>query len=313
MSLPRHNPRKALMVRVGTLVAILLLIISIWTVVAGYDSYTPLLFAQIYITFFAAAMTIPVFLRMSRSAAGDHSVLLLASGAVTAYYFGLVAWHFGGSTYCGGRYLLYDFVRVPSVYRCASHAAGAAGWLAGLWIAIWIVEWWSNKMNVDDDSDYVPQRSFLLTLASVLAVGLLIVAVAALFVGARSFTPILFAEMYVMLATLYIAVPTALRAEESEAGWFMLIAAAFFGGLLAWMLAPQIDGPNFCAPLPPGWRAFRDNGRDMARILGAHLPPLVSPTVFRCTPVPLTVFGAFAGWWIAFLASGRRKAVVALS
>jgi hypothetical protein len=130
-----------------------------------------------------------------------------------------------------------------------------------------------------------------------------------MFVGTRTFRPILFAEIYVLLFALFMSVPTVLRAEESDAGWLMLFSAAFFGGLLAWKLAPQIDGPNFCSPLPPGWRAMRDNARDIARILGAHLPPLARTTVFRCTPVPFTVIGGFAGWWIAFLASGRRKAV----
>jgi hypothetical protein len=299
-----------MMGRVLAAMAILLLMISVRTVVIGYDSYTPLVFAQLYIAVFALGMTIPVFRRMDRSPAGDHIVLLLVSGFVAAYYFGLVAWDLGGTTYCGGRYILYSVVRVPSVYRCASNPAAAAGWLAGLWIAIWIVEWWSDRMNVDSDRDFAPQRSLLLTVGSVLAVGLLIVAVGTMFVGTRTFRPILFAEMYVLLFALFMSVPTVLRAEESDAGWLMLFSAAFFGGLLAWKLAPQIDGPNFCSPLPPGWRAMRDNARDIARILGVHLPPLVRTTVFRCTPVPLTVIGGFAGWWIAFFASGRRKAVV---
>lgn len=295
--------------RVLIAVAILLLMISVRTVVIGYDSYTPLVFAQLYIGVFALGMTIPVFRRMDRSAAGDHIALLLVSGAVAAYYFGLVAWDLGGSTYCGGRYLLYSGVRVPSVYRCASTPAAAAGGLAGLWIAIWIVEWWSDRMNVDSDGDSAPRRSFLLPIGSVLAVGLLIVAVGTMFVGTRTFRPILFAEMYVLLFALFMAVPTVLRAEESDAGWLMLFSATFFGGLLAWKLAPQIDGPNFCSPLPPGWRAMRDNARDIAKTLGVHLPPLVRTTVFRCTPVPFAVIGGFAGWWIAFFASGRRKSV----
>jgi hypothetical protein len=179
-----------------------------------------------------------------------------------------------------------------------------------LWIATWIVEWWSDRMNVDSDSAAAPQRSLLLTVASVLAVGLLIFAVGAMFVGARTFKPILFAEMYVLLFALFMAVPTVLRAEESDAGWLMLFSATFFGALLAWKLAPQIDGPNYCSPLPPSWRALRDLTREIARLIGVGLPPLARPSVFRCTPVPFTLIGGFAGWWIAFFASGRRKAVV---
>lgn len=165
-------------------------------------------------------------------------------------------------------------------------------------------------MNVDSDRDVAPQRSLRLTVGSVLAVGLLIVAVGTMFVGTRTFRPILFAEMYVLLFALFVAVPTVLRAEESDAGWLMLFSAAFFGGLLAWKLAPQIEGPNFCSPLPAGWRVLRDLSREIARLTGAVLPPLVRASVFRCTPVPFTVIGGFAGWWIAFFASGRRKAVV---
>jgi hypothetical protein len=296
--------------RVLAAVAILLLIISVRTVVIGYDSYTPLVFAQLYIGVFALGMTIPVFRRMDRGAAGDHIVLLLVSGAVAAYYFGLVAWALGGSTYCGGRYLLYSGVRVPSVYRCASTPAAAAGGLAGLWIAMWIVEWWSDRMNVDSDRDSAPRRSVLFPIGSVLAVGLLIVAVGTMFVGTRTFRPILFAEMYVLLFALFMAVPTVLRADESDAGWFVLLSATVFGALLAWKLAPQIDGPNFCSPLPASWRVLRDLTRDIARVAGAVVPPLVRPSVFRCTPVPLAVIGGFAGWWIAFFASGRRKSVV---
>jgi hypothetical protein len=296
--------------RVLAAAAILLLIISVRTVVIGYDSYTPLVFAQLYIDFFALGMTVPVFRRMDRSAAGDHVVLLLVSGFVAAYYFGLVAWDLGGTTYCGGQYILYSVVRVPSLYRCASNPAAAAGGLAGLWLAIWITEWWSDRINVDSDSDFAPRRSFLLTVGSVLAVGLLIVAVGTMFVGTRTFRPILFAEMYVLLFALFMAVPTSLRAEESNAGWFVLLSAALFGALLAWKLAPQIEGPNFCSPLPPSWRALRDLSREIARLAGAVLPPLVRPSVLRCTPVPFTLIGGFAGWWIAFLASGRRKAVV---
>ena len=296
--------------RVLAAVAILLLIISVRTVVIGYDSYTPLVFAQLYIYVFALGMTIPVFRRMNRSAAGDHIVLLLVSGAVAACYFGFVALDLGGTTYCGGRYLLYSVARVPSVYRCASAPAAAAGGLAGLWIAIWMIEWWSDRMNVDSDSDFAPKRSLPLTIGSVLAVGLLVVAVGTMFVGTRTLRPILFAEMYALLFALFMAVPTAIRAEESEAGRFILLSAALFGALLAWRLAPQIDGPNFCIPLSPGWRAWRDLSREIARLVGIVVPPLVRPTVFRCTPVPFTVIGGFAGWWIAFFASGRRKAVV---
>jgi len=295
--------------RVLAAVAILLLIVSVRTVVIGSDSYTPLVFAQLYIDAFALGMTIPVFRRINRSAAGDHVILLLASGAVAAYYFGLVAWNLGGTTYCGGSYLLSSVVRVPAVYRCASNPAAAAGGLAGLWIAIWIIEWWSERMNVDSDSDPVPRRSLTLTVGSVLAIGLLMVAVGTMFAGTRTFRPILFSEMYVLLFALFMAVPTAIRAEESNAGWFVLLSATFFGAVLAWKLAPQIDGPNFCSPLPPGWRVLRDLTRDIGRLTGAVVPPLVRPSVFRCTPVPFTVIGGFAGWWIAFFASGRRKTV----
>jgi hypothetical protein len=52
---------------------------------------------------------------------------------------------------------------------------------------------------------------------------------------------------------------------------------------------------------------LRDTARDMARIAGAVLPPLVRPSVFRCTPVPLSLVGGFAGWWIAFLAGERSR------
>jgi hypothetical protein len=296
--------------RVLAVVAILLLAIAVRTVVIGYDSYTPLVFAQAYIDLFGLVMTIPVFRRMERSAAGDHIVLVLVSGAAAAYYFGLVALDLGGTTYCGGRYLLSSVARVPSVYRCASNPAGVAGGLAGLWIAVWIVEWWSDRMNVNSDRDIAPQRSLLFTVGSVLAVGLVIVAVVTMFVGTPTFTPILFAEMYVLLFALFVAVPTVLLAEESNAGWFMLFSAAFFGGLLAWKLAPEIDGPNFCSPLPASWRVLRDLSRDISRLAGVVVPPLVRPSVFRCTPVPFTVIGGFAGWWIAFFASGRRKAIV---
>ena len=298
------------MVRVLAFVlAILLLIVSVRTVVIGYDSYTPLVFARAYIDVFALAMTIPVLRRTDRSAAGDHRVLVLVSAAIAAYYFGLVAWDLGGTTYCGGKYLLYGFVRVPSVYRCASNPAAAAGFLGGLWIAVWIIEWWSERMKMDSHSDSVPERSLFLTAGSVLAVGLLIVAVGTMFVGTRTFRPILFSEMYVLLFALFMAVPTALRAEESDAGWLVLISATLFGALLAYKLAPQIDGPNFCSPLPPGWRALRIAFFDVRWSFPVAVPPLVRTTVFRCTPVPFTVIGGFAGWWIAFLASGRRKSV----
>jgi hypothetical protein len=295
--------------RVLAAVAILLLILSVRTVLIGYDSYTPLVFAQLYIDVFALGMTIPVFRRMNRSAAGDHVVLLLVAGAVAAYYFGLLAWNLGGTTYCGGRYILSSVVRVPSVYRCASNPAAAAGGLAGLWIAIWIIEWWSDRMNVDSDSDFTPKRSFLPTVGFVLAVGLLIVAIGTMFVGTSKFRPILFAEMYVLLFALFVAVPTALRAGESDAGWFLLFSVALFGALLAWKQAPQIEEPNFCSPLPVSWRALRDLTRDIGRLTGAVLPPLVRPHVFRCTSMPFSVIGGFTGWWIVFFASGRRKAV----
>lgn len=298
------------MVRLLILVAIALLIISVRTLVVGYDSYTPLVFAEMYIGIVTIVATVPVFRRFSNSPAGDHLVLVFVSGVVAAYYFGVLGRVGGGDTYCGGDYLLSDFARVPAVYRCSSDPLRAAGWLAGLWMAVWTVEWWSKRVGADADRNAAVQLSLFRTAGSLIVVGLLIVAVGALFAGTRSFTTVVLAQTYVLLFALFVAAPTAIRAEETAAGWFMLLTCAAFGAVLAYHLAPRIDGPNACVPLSPSWRVMRDNMRDMARILGAHVPAVTHVTVYRCTPVPFTLVGGFVGWWIAFFASGRRKEVV---
>ncbi|MFL5489718.1 MAG: hypothetical protein ACJ8AJ_14660 [Gemmatimonadaceae bacterium] len=297
--------------RVVLAIAILLLIVAIRTVFVGYDSYTPVLFAQYYIGLFAFAMIIPAFKRMADSVAGDHLILLTVGAVAGAWLFALAAPQIGEPNYCGGRYLLYNIGRVPRIYRCTSEPFGVAGFFAGWWVTIRIVEWWADRMQADPlaidaptDDSRIPDR-ILIGFAAALAVA----AVYKLFSGSPSLRPLLFAEIYLGVFALFVAVPSVIRSEQSpvDPDRYILYSAALVGAVVFWNLAPQIGEPNFCMPLPRGLRVLRDLGYEISRTVGVPPPPIVRPKVFHCTSMPFAIAGGFAAWWIALLASERWK------
>ncbi|MFL5636092.1 MAG: hypothetical protein ACJ79F_05200 [Gemmatimonadaceae bacterium] len=292
--------------RVALAIAILLLIVSIRAVFVGYDSYTPVLFAEFYIGLFAIAMAFPSFVRTGDSVAGDHAILLLVAAASGAWLLGLAAPQIGEPNYCGGRYLLSYIVRVPTVYRCTVAPFMAAGFFAGWWIAIWTVEWWAGRLDFDSNAggSQALGRVFI-----ALGFALAAIAVYRLFVGSPRFKPILFAEIYLGLFALFLAVPSVLRSEQSpvEPDRYILYSAALVGAVVSWNLAPQIGEPGFCLPLPRSWSVIRDMGNDISRQVGVVPPSTALPKIFRCTTIPFAIAGGFAGWWIALWASERWK------
>jgi len=297
--------------RVVLAIAVLLLIVAVRTLFVGYDSYTPLLFAQYYIGAFAIVTMFPTMVRTGRSAAGDHMLLLFVAAATGAVLFQLAAPRIGGPNYCGGEYLLYSIVRVPTVYRCTSWPFEVAGWFAGWWITVWAVGWWTAILDPEsrDAASTAEKQSPPVYLVVVLAVALLIVAVAKLYLGSDKFEPLVLAEIYIWLFTLFMAVPTLIRAERTtpQPDWFVLYAAALVGAVVLWNVAPQIGEPNYCMPLPRGLRLLQDMAKDISRMVGVPQPVRVLPKVFRCTTIPLAVAGGFSGWWIALWLGPRRK------
>jgi hypothetical protein len=293
-----------------TAIAILLLIVAVRTMFVGYASYTPLVFAELYIGVFAIAMMFPSFMRTSNSEAGDHLLLVFVAAAIGAQLLTLVAPQIGEPSYCGGRYLLYSISRVPTLYRCTTVPFGVAGWFAGWWIAIWTVEWWSRRLPIESELDAAgvssqPSGRGLVILALVVV----IVSVYRLFAGSASFKPLALAEIGLLLFALFMAVPSILRAEQSsvDPDRFVLYSAALVGAVLFWSIAPQIGEPNYCLPLPRGLRVLRDLGYEVSRSVGVIPPAIIFPKVFRCTAAPFAVAGAFAGWWMALWASERWK------
>ena len=293
-----------------TAIAILLLIVAVRTMFVGYPSYTPLVFAELYIGLFAIAMMFPSFMRTSNSEAGDHLLLLFVAAVVGAQLFRLVAPQIGEPNYCGGSYLLYSISRVPTLYRCTSVPFGVVGWFVGWWIAIWTVEWWRRRLPAESELDTPaiatpPSGRGLVLLALVVAM----VSVYRLLAGSSSFKPLAFAEIGLALVTLFMAVPSILRAEQSnvDPDRFVLYSAALVGAVVLWNIAPQIGERNYCLPLPRGLRVLRDLGYEVSRSVGVAPPAIIFPKVYRCTAAPFAVAGAFAGWWIALWASERWK------
>ena len=297
-------------VRVVLAIAVLLLIVSIRTLFVGYDSYTPLLFAQLYILLVGGVMMFPTLVRTNRSAAIDHTILLIVAAASGAVLFSLAAPRIGEPNYCGQGDLLYSVVRVPTVYRCTSEPFFVAGWFAGWWIVVWMMDWWTARIGVDSDGiPFAPEQSPPWAGAiAVLAAALLILAVGKLFVGSSSFKPIVYSEIYLWIITLFLVVPTLLRAEQSTAiDWYLLFVGALVGVVVFWNIAPQIGEPNYCMPLPRGLRVLRDLTNQVSRTVGVPVASPQLPKVFRCTNVPFAIAGGFAGWWLVFWVSGKRK------
>jgi hypothetical protein len=291
--------------RVVVAISILLLIVSVRTVFVGYGSYTPLVFAQLYIGLFAVLMMFPTLIRTNESAAGDHLILLFVAASVGAVLFSLAAPRIGEPNYCGQGDLLYEVVRVPKVYRCTSAPFLFAGWFAGWWITIWAVDWWRARVDAGSSrTASTAERIF-----AVFAVVLLIVAVSKLFVGSDSFKPLVFAEIWIFVFTLFIAVLTLIRTEQitEDPDWFLLMTAALVGAVVFWNVAPQFGEPNYCMPLPRGLRVLQDMASEISRSVGVTPQARVRPTLFRCTSIPFAIAGGFAGWWIALWASGRSK------
>jgi hypothetical protein len=297
--------------RVVVAIAFLLLIVAVRAVFVGYDSYTPVLFGQLYIGLVGVLLVFPTLLRTGRSAASDHPLLQFVAAAVGALLFSMVAPQIGEPNYCGQGDLLYETVRVPTVYRCTSEPLLIAGWFAGWWMTIWIMDWWAARIGVDSDGVPVdPERSPpWIGAVVVFATGLLILAVGKLFVGSSSFRPIVFAQIYICLATLFFAAPTLLRAEQSGADldWYLLFGGALVGAVVFWNVAPEIGGPNYCMPLPRGLRVLRDMTDQISRDVGVTPPAHFRPKVFRCTNLPFAIVGGFAGWWLVLWWSVRRK------
>lgn len=295
----------------GIAIAVLLLIIAIRTLFVGYDSYTPLLFARLYIGLFAVLMMFPTLMRTRASAGGDHPILLIVSAAAGSVLCALAAPQIGEPNYCGTGDLLYTVVRVPTVYRCTTTPFAAAGWFAGWWFVLWAADWWTTRLGIDSSDEERETANTSLSVGAViaLAVTLMIVASLSLFVGSRSFKPLVFAEIYIWLFTIFLAIATRLWTEHSNPNpdWYILCASALVGAVLLWNLAPQIGEPNYCVPLPRGLRVLQEMSREISKSVGVTPPPVFRPRIFRCTSLPLSVVGGFGGWWIAFWAIRRRQ------
>ena len=294
--------------RITAIIASLLLVVAIRTLYVGYDSYTPLLFAQLYLRMLAIVLMILTVVRTRDDPGGDHLILLMISGAAGAVLFGLVAPQIGEPNYCGTGDLIYDVVRVPTVYRCTSAPFRVAGWFAGWFFCLWAAEWWTTKLDIDSTAAQQKSgESLSVGAVMVLAVTLLTIASLGLFVGARSFRPLVFAEIYIWLFTIFAAIGTLLRTEQIDdrIDWYVLSAAALFGSVVFWNLAPQIGEPNYCMRLPRGLRILRDMSREISQSVGVTPPPIFRPHVYRCTSLPLAVVGGFAGWWISLWALRR--------
>jgi hypothetical protein len=296
--------------RVVVAIAALLMILAVRAVFVGYESYTPVFFAQLYIVLFGALMMFPTFVRTNRSAAIDHVILLIVAAALGAMLFGMAAPRIGEPNYCGGRYLLSSVMRVPSVYRCTETPFAVAGWFAGWWVVIWMMDWWTARIGVDSQGVPIAAEPSPPWVAAVvvLAAGLLILAVGKLFVGSSSFKPIAVAQIYIWLVTLFLVVPTLLRAEQRPAAdWYLLFVGALVGAVVFWNIAPQIGEPNYCIPLPRGLRVMRDLANEISRDVGVPVATPQLPKVFRCTNLPFAIVGGFAGWWLILWWSVRRK------
>ena len=294
--------------RVAAGISILLLIVAVRTVFVGYPSYTPLVFAQLYMGLFALAMMIPTLQRTGKSEAGDHAILVVVAACMGAVLFSMAAPRIGEPNYCGGEYLLSDVARVPSLYRCTAAPMSIAGWFAGWWLTIWMTEWWYDRTNAGSGGAAPAERSSLLSLVvGVTAVALLIVVVRMLFVGATSFKSLALAEIYLWLVTLFLTIGTLVRTEvRGEAtDWYLLTMAAIFGAVIFWNLAPEVGEPNFCMPLPRSLAVLRDQANAISRQLGVEVIVAVRPTLFRCTALPFGIAGGFIGWWGAFWVKTR--------
>lgn len=299
--------------RILAIIALLLLVVAIRTLFVGYDSYTPLLFAQMYLGLLTIVMMFPTLVRTGASAGGDHPIVLIVSGVAGVVLFSLAAPQIGEPNYCGSRDLIYSVVRVPTVYRCTTAPFTVAGWFAGWWFGLWASEWWTTKLGFDSTAAQEESGESSLSVGAVmiLAVTLMIVASLGLFVGARSFKPLVLAEIYIWLFTIFMAIGTRLRTVQidNEPDWYVLFAAALVGAVVFWNLAPQIGEPNYCMPLPRGLRVLREMSREISRSVGVTPPPIFRPQIYRCTSLPFGVLGGFAGWWTALWAvrwRGRR-------
>lgn len=135
----------------------------------------------------------------------------------------------------------------------------------------------------------------LLALLIIGASAVLVVALRALFVGHRSFEPVLFAELYVQAFALLLFIPLLLRAARALRGWEWgaVIAVAVAGASLLARLAPTIGEPNYCGELPD-FPAY-------------DMPSELPPKVFRCTVVPFEIAGFLLGWWGALALVSRRR------
>ena len=295
----------------GLAIAVLLLIIAIRTLFVGYDSYTPLVFAQLYIGLFAILMMFPTLVRTGESAGGDRPMLLIVSAAAGTVLFALAAPRIGEPNYCGSRDLLYTVVRVPTVYRCTTAPFAAAGWFAGWWFVLWAADWWTARLGIDsyEEDQETANTSLSVGAVMILAVTLMIIASLSLFVGSPSFKPLVFAEIYIWLFTVFAAIATRLRTEQinPDPDWYILFASALVGAVVFWNLAPQIREPNYCMPLPRGLRVLQELSREISRSVGVTPPPVFRPRIFRCTSLPFSVIGGFGGWWIALWATQRRR------
>ena len=170
--------------RILAIIALLLLVISIRTLYVGYDSYTPLLFAQLYLVLLGIVMMFPTLVHTGDSAAGDHPMVLVVSAVAGAILLALAAPRIGEPNYCGTGDLIYSVVRVPTVYRCTTAPFRVAGWFAGWWFGLWAWEWWTTKLGLDSTAAEEQGGESLLSLGAVmiLAVALMIFASLGLFV-----------------------------------------------------------------------------------------------------------------------------------
>lgn len=128
---------------------------------------------------------------------------------------------------------------------------------------------------------------------SIVAGVLLAVAVRALFIGYKSYEPVLFASLYIWLfafvAFAFVFAQTVRRIGGAQV--LVLFVLALLAAIGLAQLAPTIGEPNYC------W-FFRENP-----LVGARWTP---PQTFRCTSLPFAIFGWFAGWAVGFWLMSRR-------